>query len=356
MLNKIKILHVLSALNSGGVESMIKNYYEKVNNTFEFEFIVHESKIGMIEKELLQKSCSVYHVIPKKSSIFRNFLQIYKIINKNNYDVVHCHQDLLSFNAMIAAFLNHVKTRIIHIHRSIEHYSFLDKIFRKISILFANGYFTCDNKTGVDFYGKKICESNNYYIMNNAIEFNKFKYDERKRKELRKKYHLENKKILLVVGRLIKSKNCDFALKILDKLKSDNFFLVFIGDGDYKEQIISSINKMSLSNNIIILPPTNCINDFYSMADILLFPSYSEGFGMVAIEAQINGLPVIASKNIPRTTNIGNIEYEEYSINKWLNIIKRAKRKEINKDECAEYNIDIQSERYKKSILRMIGD
>ena len=81
--------------------------------------------------------------------------------------------------------------------------------------------------------------------------------------------------------------------------------------------------------------------------DCFLFPSKFEGLGIVSIEAQASGLPVILSKNIPLEVSIKNcIIQQDYNINSWAKSIENLKSQNINRllanieVSKSEYNID----------------
>jgi glycosyltransferase involved in cell wall biosynthesis len=62
--------------------------------------------------------------------------------------------------------------------------------------------------------------------------------------------------------------------------------------------------------------PRERVNDFYAKADVFLFPTHSDGFGMTQIEALAMGLPVIASRNCASLVEHGNtgLVLEEVSV------------------------------------------
>ena len=64
------------------------------------------------------------------------------------------------------------------------------------------------------------------------------------------------------------------------------------------------------------------------MFDLFVFPSLFEGLGIVLIEAQINGLPIIASDNVPKSTKISDsIKYLSLDKNKWINELNKLYKK-----------------------------
>ncbi|MFA5359474.1 MAG: glycosyltransferase family 4 protein [Patescibacteria group bacterium] len=117
--------------------------------------------------------------------------------------------------------------------------------------------------------------------------------------QLKEKYHLENKMVLLSVGRLVKRKGFDVVVDCLPKTleKIPNLIYVMIGDGPELK------NYQSKNNVLIINNASDQERDlWYNICDIFIMPSRNingdfEGFGIVYLEANLAGKPVIAGKS-----------------------------------------------------------
>jgi phosphatidyl-myo-inositol dimannoside synthase len=117
--------------------------------------------------------------------------------------------------------------------------------------------------------------------------------------QLKEKYHLENKMVLLSVGRLVKRKGFDMVVDCLPKIleKIPNLIYVMIGDGPELK------NYQSKNNVLIINNASDQERDsWYNLCDIFIMPSRNingdfEGFGIVYLEANLAGKPVIAGKS-----------------------------------------------------------
>ena len=77
MQDRIKVLHIVSGLNFGGVGMMLYNYYSHMDrNNISFDFITHGENIGYIEKKFVELGSKIYHIPPKNQNIYQNFSQI----------------------------------------------------------------------------------------------------------------------------------------------------------------------------------------------------------------------------------------------------------------------------------------
>ena len=123
------------------------------------------------------------------------------------------------------------------------------------------------------------------------------------KKSLRKKFNIpDNGFVYLSVGRNHIKKNYISLIKSFSLIKKDyeNCFLVILGDK--VKELNPLVKKLKLTENIILLSeetrdlqiPSSLLLDSYKMADVFVFPSKIESFGIVAIEAMSAGLPVIS--------------------------------------------------------------
>lgn len=129
------------------------------------------------------------------------------------------------------------------------------------------------------------------------------------------------------------AKGINIVLKISDKMKSEKFLIT----GGIREHnstdIIAEIKK---HDNIKYIPWIKNKKDLFSSVKLLLMPSlWPEPFGMVAVEAGINGIPVVASNTgaLPEACGHGGILINEpLDIDSWIITIKHVLEKK-------EYNI-----------------
>ncbi len=136
---------------------------------------------------------------------------------------------------------------------------------------------------------------------------------EKEEKMMRKKLELENKKVLLFVGRLDQRKGAIFLVKAIKSLKQElgeNFKCIIVGDGPQKTQILEYINKNNLYRFFSFVSKVNYNNlrKLFYLCDLLVLPSLYEGLGLVILEAMASKKPVIGSNSggIPEIIQHGN--------------------------------------------------
>ena len=117
-----------------------------------------------------------------------------------------------------------------------------------------------------------------------------------------------------------------------------NYKFILVGDGELKEETIKQIKDLNLMGYFIFLEKRNDIAQIMMASDVFVFPSIFEGLGIVAIEAQAVGLPVVCSMQIPSETKLTDIiNYVDLSnLEKWIKNILCYQNKKINRDCYAE--------------------
>lgn len=137
-------------------------------------------------------------------------------------------------------------------------------------------------------------------------------YSEEELKNFLNKNNITNKKIILTVGNLVKRKGHDIVLKSLKRLvkKRKDFVYLIVGNGPNNNNLKELVNKYKLTQFVKFFEDVNDneLGLFYASCDLFIMPSRIiknssgqpidvEGFGMVFLEANLYGKPVIGGDN-----------------------------------------------------------
>lgn len=131
----------------------------------------------------------------------------------------------------------------------------------------------------------------------------------RSREAARERLHLSGLRLALYVGRLQPHKGPDVAVRTLaeavarDPIAAHDLVLAIVGGpsgtgrGAEVTHLMELAGALGVSDRVILFPPLPQarLADVYSAADVVLVPSRSESFGLVALEAQACGTPVVAA-------------------------------------------------------------
>ena len=321
----IVVAQIMGKWLGGGVESVIMNYYRHIDrNKIQFDFICDEDSTNIPYEEIEKLGgkvilCPPYQKLPK----YLKYLK--RLFFEKKYRIVHSNISTLSVFPLYAAKKAGVPVRIAHSHSTSNpkewKKNLMKNALRPFSKVWATDYFACTKHAGEYQFGKKAVEQGKVKIITNAIEIEKFKFDPDARKRLRKEFGFdEDDYVVGNFGRLDPAKNQVFLVEAFAELKKKipKAKLLIVGDGPLRSTIKKKAEKLGVAESVRMEPRRDDINKCYSALDVFAFPSLYEGLGMVAIEAQIAGLTVIASKNIPVEASIGNLRQSPLDASSFL--------------------------------------
>ena len=332
----VRVLQIIGLACGGGVESVILNYYRNIDkDKVQFDFVVHKHPLKSFVDEAEKYGGRIYEVTAYTKNIFAFTYEIYKIIKNGHYDIVHSNMNSLSVFPLFAAWLAGARVRILHNHTTDTKAeglrTVLKRTLRPFAKMFANKYWACSKLAAEWMYGKQAVNAGKVTIINNAIDLDKFAFNQEKRDKLRKELGLEGKFVIGHVGRFEKAKNHEFLIDVFTEVaeQEKKAFLLLIGEGSLMESIRKKVSELHLEKKVLFLGVRNDVADLYNVMDVFLFPSLYEGLGMVAVEAQVNGMPVVASTEVPKEAKITeNIKWYSLDLEskKWATEVLSAKR------------------------------
>lgn len=312
----IRILQVVTHMNRGGAETMLMNYYRKIDRKkVQFDFLTHRSEPKAYDDEIRALGGKIYHLPPVDPFGFNGYKRELKkfFIEHKEYKIVHSHLDTLSTYVLKEAKAAGIPVRIAHSHstKSDFDFKFPIRVYSKFKLKkSANKYFACSKDAGIWLYGNMKID--NITVLNNAINIRNYKYDKQKALEVKRRLNLKNELLIGHIGRFSKPKNHEFLIDIFYEVykKNKKSVLLLVGEGTLKSQICKKVSKLNLGDNIKFLGVRSDVADLVQAFDIFLFPSLYEGLPVTLIEAQAAGLKCIASDCITKDCDLtGNIEF-----------------------------------------------
>lgn len=350
-MKKIKVLEVIGSMDMGGAETFLMNVLRNIDRKkFELIFLCYGNKKFDYEEELVSLGGEIVRISKPTGNIFKNIKQIKAVIKNNNIDVVHCHTYFNSMYALIAAKQCKIKKRITHSHNTVseKNPSIIKKIYFSLSKIVIDFYSTdflaCGKEAGEALFFK----NKKFQVIDNGIILEKFYYNKNLREEKRKELKLPNDyQIIGHVGRFEEAKNHSFLIDLFDEYQKKNkkTLLLLIGDGSLRPSIEKKIKEKKLNNKVILLLKRSDVNELYNVMDLFLFPSLYEGLPVVLVEAQTNGLPIVASDTIDKesdyTNTISFLSLQD-DFDSWIKTIeKRIEKRTDNRKmmENSKYNI-----------------
>lgn len=302
MCDCIRILHVVTHMDRGGLETMLMNYYRKIDRTkIQFDFLVHRQERADYDDEIESLGGRIYR-LPYLNPFSRGYLQSLDVFFEEHreYRIVHSHLDCMSAIPLKAAKKHGGAVRIAHAHSSSQdiNLKYPLKLYYKIRIKnYATDLLACSKEAGKWMFG-----TDKFRVFPNAIDANAFRYNEVVRDKIRTQYQIEEDSLVIGhVGRFNTVKNHRFLIEVFSKILKiePRARLMLIGQGDTFQDMQEYAKHLDIYKHIIFLGIQPNVNEWMQAMDVFVFPSLYEGLGIVVIEAQAAGLPCIISDKVP---------------------------------------------------------
>lgn len=344
----IRVLQVIGTLANGGMESFILNIYRHIDRSrIQFDFVVG-SRNGWCQQyadEIRHLGGYIYQI----SEGLKGVVEFKNILKKHpEYQIVHSHRDAMSSLFLLAAKSVGVQHRICHSHNASET-GITKKMATCLLLPILNHISTCRFACGQEA-GEHLYHGYPYTVFPNAINLSSFTFQKENAKEIRKRLGFQKEDIIIGhIGRFEYQKNHDFLIDIFTQLHVMNSHVKFllIGSGSLKDKIIQKICDNNLIQSVVVLEQRTDIPVLLQSMNLVIFPSFYEGFSMAMVEMQAAGLRILASDQIPHEVNItGSVTFKSLkeSAENWaataLSLLD-YKREDILVQKLYDYGLDI---------------
>lgn len=367
----IRVASVIGRYIGGGVEAVTINYYRNIDkNKVQLDFICDEDSTNIPYEEIERMGGKVI-IIPSYSKPFKYHKALKRVLKEGNYKIIHSNINTLSVFSLFAAKCAGVPVRIAHSHSTTnkkeKKKNLMKQILRPFSKVFATDYMCCSELAGRWLFGNKEYDKGNVYLLNNAIDLDKFKYNESLRKKKRKELGIKDDTLVIGhIGRFVAQKNHDFLIDIFNEIhkKNNNSILLLAGQGPLMEDIKNKVKDLNLDDNVKFLGQRNDANELYQAFDVFLLPSLYEGLPVVGVEAQASGLLCYLSDDMTKETKVLDITKfmslnntpEEWA-NNILDDVKKYKRIDTSKEMTAKnFNIKEEAKKLEEYYLNLYNN
>lgn len=357
-------IEVISTYSEESYKTSLRYKYSKFTYIRRKNFLINILKI--YSKVLLKLNGKLLNKF--NFSLFDYLKKVNGILKKQNYDIV-----IIENMSTYISSLNNLRDKKVILHLHNDYLSKNDIRNEKL----ANKYskvWTVSNYIKENTYAPN-CNKNNIKVFFNCIDtefFNKNLYVE-DRKKIREKYNIKAEDIVYVFsGRLDKTKGVRELIEAFSMLEYKNIKLLILGAYDYgkknKNDFVINLEKMvsKIQDKVVFTGfiDKNDVPKFLGAADIAIVPSiWEEPSGLVILEAQASGLPLITTnkggipeivnKNIVEVLKVDNnftLSLKEKMEFLYLNPQERKKRGAAGREHVKKYNLDYYWEQFEELI------
>lgn len=243
---------------------------------------------------------------------------LFILYRKFHYSVLRVHSPYFIGPAALIFGLFNPKVKIVasylHLEPENKLYDFIDRnIIERFSLI-----TTISRQTKEEIVNKYDVGADKIAVIPCGVDVKYRPFP--KNQKLVEQYHLENKKILLYLGQLIERKNIPFLFKVLKRLP-ENYVLLICGDGPLRQELEQIAPERVIFAGRI---KEHEKVDYYNLADVFVYPSKKEGFGLSVAEALACGKKVIAS-------NTPIVESTPLDIDAWVqSVLNPSRQKHLN--------------------------
>lgn len=277
-----KIAHIVNSNIYSGLEKVATSIIKSLSNDYEMIYVTKDGPIVEMLKELNIN----YYIIEDM-----NIKSIKKFINEWHPDILHTHDYRAS---LICSLVNKKIPLIFHLHNNA---TWIKKICpNSISFLYAslkaNKILTVSESIEKEYVFSKFIK-NKFECIGNPVS----------REEILKKVENSPKRYdICCIGRLVDVKDPKRFIRIIKDITQThpNIKVIWVGDGELKEECLQLIDELNLKNNIEFVGFQKNPYQFLAESKVFMLTSKWEGYGLAAFEALTLGLPCIV-------TNVGGL-------------------------------------------------
>lgn len=281
----VKLISAMGSIKLEEIDSIVTPYMSEAEYKKEIKSMPPE-KISLYGKDL-------FHAVHLFSLRSKRIAQK----EKDNYDVIHCH-DWLTYKAGIYAKQVSGKPLVVHVHATEFDRTGGNGINQNVYAFEREGMHMADKIITVSNYTKNIVvkhygiDSNKIVVVHNAVEFNDNDFND---------VNIDDgTKTVLFLGRVTLQKGPDYFIYAAKRISDlyPNVRFIVSGSGDMMPFVIQKAVDMGIGEKVLftgfLKGPD--VDRAFQMADVYVMPSVSEPFGITPLESLRNNIPVIISK------------------------------------------------------------
>lgn len=282
---------------------------------------VHVASKGSQKIEYCDKHFDIpFERFPIKKNNLKAYKELERIINENNYKIIHCHTPVGGFLTRLAARKSRKKeTRVIYTAHGFHFYKgapLLNWIIYYPLEKWMAHYTDClitINKEDYEIAKKKLKVKQVEFVHGvgmNTQRFNTMITEDDKKNKRKGLGIKEDDIVFTYVAELNKNKNQIMLIQVIEKLKEEykNIKLLLVGNCNNKQVYQEEIEKRNLENEVYLLGRRVDIQEILAITNIYLASSIREGLPVNIMEAMYMGLPIIATDNRGHRELVNNNE------------------------------------------------
>ncbi|MBU2257946.1 MAG: glycosyltransferase family 4 protein [Candidatus Omnitrophica bacterium] len=311
-MKRMKIAQVITRMDWGGSPDMVRLTCEKLlamgqevilitgptkNQTQKTNEFINSFNAKVVVIRQLQRDVNLFNDLI-------TFIKLYLIFREENFDVVHTHTAKAGALGRLAAYFAGVKV-IVHTPHGHNFYGYFNRLYSKL-IIFIEKFLTFFTTRIIaltelersDYIKFKVAAKDKINLIYLGLELEPFLQQNFNRPQIKNSLGVTAGELTAaMIGRLETVKGPGFFVEaaklVIKDFTQAKFFLV--GEGSLRAKLEKRVEESGLKDSIIFTGWRNNVPEIISVLDVLVLPSLNEAVGIVLIEAQASGIPVVAA-------------------------------------------------------------
>jgi glycosyltransferase involved in cell wall biosynthesis len=319
----MRILHVLGAMNRGGVETWLMDVLRNIDRSlFCFDFMVHTAQPAAYDEEA-KKLGSRIIACPNPQKALRYGRTLKCILREYGpYDAIHSHVHHFSGWVLRLAREAGVPIRVAHSHSDTRPVDSKAKVIRKVYLglmkrwigLHATAGVAASEEAGLALWGSNWRRDPRWRILYCGIDLRSF-HIACEKSTVREEFGIpEDAHVIGHVGRFDSQKNHGFMLKVLEFIvrQKPDVWLLLVGGGRLRHDVEREAISKNIGDRVVFAELRDDVpRVLLGAMDVFLLPSLCEGLPVAVLEAQAAGLRCLCADNVTREVSIvpGAVEF-----------------------------------------------
>ena len=289
------VVHIIDELPADGAERLIVDVLQHRSENYRYSVLCLVAG-GAMEAELAAMNIPVTILARRPGLDVGTVPVLIRWFKRNDVAIVHTHLYAADSYGRLAAWLAGVPGRFSTRHNTSSWKGYLRNALARGLSRLSTRVIACGGEIGRSMIDQEHLPPDKVVVVANGINLRRF--DRTDRSAFRKELGIADDCVLLgVVGRLHPQKGHLCLLEALTKLSGATpaFLCVLIGSGVMHDEIRDAIQRLGLSQRVIMTGQRSDIPEVLAALDVLVMPSLWEGLPMALLEAMASHTAVVAT-------------------------------------------------------------
>ncbi len=311
----IRVLHVLGALDRGGVETWLLDLLPRLPCAWRFDFCALGTQEGRYASVARRSGCHVFTCpITENPSTFP--IRLWRLLRGGDYSIVHSHVHQFSAVVLAIARAAGLRACVAHSHNTADGHAdgWLRRLYRRFGgrLLDAtrSAGIACSSEAAESLFGPAWRANPQIFVLHYGLNGGPPpSAGNTSAVALRRHFGISPvAPVLGHVGRFHAQKNHDFLLEVAAALRPRRPAArwLLVGDGPERPRIEQRAHALGLSDALVFCGLRDDVPELLGAMDAFVFPSLYEGLPLALLEAQGAGLRAVASSRISREASAVN--------------------------------------------------